>query len=118
MTAAKGSSTTRKVRPQQYFSIYPPSRALVHIMTNDHRSSSWTEITCRQCGNKREVRRCYVERGQMKYCSRQCCALARRTRGTEPVEYEGGTFNLDGQGYFVSKRTGRVLHRVIWEAHH
>lgn len=83
------------------------------IETRD--SSAWIEITCRQCGSKQRVRRCYVERGRMKYCSRRCAASARRTRGAEPVEDQGDIFTLDGNGYFLSRRTGRMLHRVIWE---
>jgi hypothetical protein len=87
-------------------------------MKAESNPSSWTEIICRQCGGKREVRRCYVERGQMKYCSKKCSSAARRTRGLEPVEYKGETFTLDGNGYFLERKTGRMLHRVIWEDNH
>jgi hypothetical protein len=38
--------------------------------------------------------------------------------GLDPVEYKGEVFTLDGNGYFLSRKTGRLLHRVILEDNH
>lgn len=87
-------------------------------MEVNQKTSSWTEITCQQCGDGRVVRKAYVNRGQMKYCSRDCFNKSRRTRTAEPVEYRGELFYLNAYGYYVSMQTKRSLNRLVWETHY
>lgn len=76
----------------------------------------WIEITCQQCGIIRKVRRCYTRRRKNHYCSEECFYASRRKQ--EPMEYDGDLFFLHRDGYYVSKRTRRALHRVIYEKHY
>jgi HNH endonuclease len=87
-------------------------------MTVNQNSSLWTEITCKRCGKKRVVRKVYVERGQMKHCSRDCFHRAKRTRTLELVEYRGQLFYINSYGYYVSLKTKRSLNRLVWETHY
>jgi hypothetical protein len=87
-------------------------------MSVNQNTSSWTEITCKRCGKTRIVRKVYVERGQMKYCSRDCSSRSRRTRTAELMEYRGESFYLNAYGYYVSLKTKRSLNRLVWETHY
>jgi hypothetical protein len=78
--------------------------------------STKLKIACEQCGTTREVYPSYVKRGQMRYCSRDCFNTSRRKQ--EPVEFDSDLFFRNIYGYYFSKRTSRMLHRVIWEKHY
>jgi hypothetical protein len=87
-------------------------------MTVNQNSPYWTEITCKLCSKVRVVRKVYVERGQMKYCSRDCFNRAKRTRTVELVKYAGDLFYLNAHGFYVSLKTRRSLNRLVWETHY
>lgn len=80
------------------------------------RPSTKVNITCEQCDTIQEVYPSYAWRGRMKYCSRKCFNDSRRKN--KSVEFEGDLFVRNIHGYYFSKRTRRMLHRVIWEKHH
>lgn len=80
-------------------------------------NSRWTERKCGQCGNVFKTRKCYVERRQVVYCSRECSYIANRTQ--QGVFYNGVRYSENVQGYLISSEgDGRLLHRVIWEEYY
>jgi len=49
-------------------------------MTIAKRSDRWTTRKCKQCGKEFEIRKCYVRRGQGKFCSTSCVTTYRNLR--------------------------------------
>lgn len=79
--------------------------------------SKWIERVCQQCNKQFQARKIYVARGQMKYCSTQCARLA--SRKYPVIDFSEDTFYYQkAGGYYQSAKTGRKLHRVIWEYHY
>lgn len=80
-------------------------------------ASHWIDRFCQHCGQQFSARKIYVNRGQMKYCSTECSALA--SREFPVIDYAGDRFYFRRRsGYYESTTTGRKLHRVIWESEH
>lgn len=55
----------------------------------------------------------YVARGQMKYCSEKCGHLGAIKRPA--IEHGGEIYTLDNNGYYVTGKASKKLHRVVWE---
>lgn len=88
-----------------------------YCSVNCYVNSRWTECVCHYCGREFKARKVWVNRGQMKYCSVECSSTA--SRSFPVVDYGGDRFYFrTGGGYYTSSKTGRKLHRVIWEDIH
>ncbi len=85
---------------------------------SERNPANWVEVECAQCGVRFQAEASNVRRGRRKCCSLDCRSNANRTRTPEPIHYAGDVFNLNMDGYYVSNRTNRMLHRIIWEEHH
>ena len=70
--------------------------------------------SCQKCNSTFMTYRCYVNRGQMKFCSEKCANIA--SRKVKGITIDDKRFILSSQGYYESsKGNGIKLHRYLWE---
>lgn len=90
-----------------------PSHNKYHCSKACATASAWTERNCTHCGKAFKARTSYTKRGQMKFCSHECSAIAGRKN--EVKTYRGKNFYLTVQGYYHSPKDNIKMHRYVWE---
>jgi len=94
-----------------------PPRNVHHCSAECAKKSAWSDVECGQCGQIFNARSCYINRGQMKYCSESCSQVASRSRDEQI--FNGLRYSVDNNGYMIrnDKRGHRKMHRDVWEHH-
>ena len=86
--------------------------------------SNWIKKVCLSCGKEFEARKCYVKRGQMKYCSILCRNYG--FFGLNNPNWRGGRRDNRKDGYikiyspnhpFASSHLAVYEHRLVMEKH-
>lgn len=81
-------------------------------------SNRRVECTCKQCGKQFSMPQCRIDKGDGKYCSRDCYSLSRHKRidcvciicGKSFYEFPSGI--KEGRGRFCSRKCSDKSHRV------
>src|SRR3990167_7068932 len=80
---------------------------------------NWCERVCQKCGVKFEARKCYIKRGQMKYCSGKCGypnSGSRNGRWQGGRGMDNGYIKIYSPSHPMKDSTNGVMeHRLIME---